>query len=445
MTSSEQTASQRPAPSSRRVRAPRRRAGTRCRRRSAASPAGAAARPAGSARRSRPPCRGKRTRSAGEHGVRSASAIAASAWTSRTFPSRSRNRCRSSSISQLHDERADQHALGSPCQPPAVQEAQQQRDHRDRPRRPRAGRRTAAGSARRPARSTGSTSSPKPDRDHQRAAVAVGPPAPADQPAGGEHAPEQAEERPVAGDRLVGEDDRRERGELEYGGERPQRRPAPHGSSARTTVPAPAGLVTQQAAAERLDAIGQAAQARPVARGHRPRRRRRSRSRGPRRARMPSTPRACLAALASASQATKYSASSIGRGSSPASQATAVGSGERAASVVSAGPRPCSRTTGWMPRASSRSSVERARELVARGRHAAPRLPRDRCGCRPRPAAAASPRRPGVAARRRADRARAAAARCRRRRSGAAVRRAGAPARARARSPTRPPRSAPGS
>ena len=62
-------------------------------------------------------------------------------------------------------------------------------------------------------------------RDHQRPGEAVGPAAPADQPAGHEHPAEQAEEGAVARDRLVGEDDRGEREQLGRSGARPQRDP----------------------------------------------------------------------------------------------------------------------------------------------------------------------------------------------------------------------------
>jgi len=68
---------------------------------------------------------------------------------------------------------------------------------------------------------------------------------------------------------------------------------------------------------------------------------------------------ACLATLASASDTTKYAVASITGGNrSRGTSTTVVATGERSTSAWTAPASPVSvRTAGWMPRASSRSSV----------------------------------------------------------------------------------------
>ena len=147
-----------------------------------------------------------------------------------------------------------------------------------------------------------------------------------------------------------------------------------HGSSAVTTVPAPGRAGDAQAAVERLDAVGEAAQAgaargvgaadavvgdlddgrRAGVRDTRTRRRRspaRTCRRWPAPRRRRSTPRARPARAAGRRRRTT----------------TAVGTGERAASESSAAARPWSSTAGWMPRASSRSSASDSASSLARG------------------------------------------------------------------------------
>ena len=109
----------------------------------------------------------------------------------------------------------------------------------------------------------------------------------------------------------------------------------PHGSSARTWCPCPAGLVTDSAPVERLDAVAQPGQPAAVADPRRPRPLsddlddERVAVLRPR-ARAPARRRACFAALVSASAATKYAAvSTTGGGRSPISASTVTGIAER--------------------------------------------------------------------------------------------------------------------
>ena len=137
----------------------------------------------------------------------------------------------------------------------------------------------------------------------------------------------------------------------------------PHGSSARTVVPRPLGLVTVSAAVERLDAMAQPGQPAAVRVGAAgaavgdlddepvaPSARARTRA---------GAPPPCLAALVSASAATKYAAvSTTGGGRAPISASTVTGMAERRPSASSAAARPRSASTGGaIPRARSRSSA----------------------------------------------------------------------------------------
>ncbi len=150
--------------------------------------------------------------------------MSASARASRKFPSRSRKKCRTTSANvPAAITPTSTRSARVASRPPLVKLsrsaiiAMAQASSRMSPKKRSVGESTCA--------NTGSTSSPNPVEHHQQSAAAVGPPAPRDQAAGDERAADEPEQGAEAGDRFVGEDDRRERDEFGRDGGRPQRRP----------------------------------------------------------------------------------------------------------------------------------------------------------------------------------------------------------------------------
>ena len=123
----------------------------------------------------------------------------------------------------------------------------------------------------------------------------------------------------------------------------------------------------------------------------------------------PSSPAACLATFASASEATKYAVAVSTARPAVEPGSTTTGTGERSASARTPDARPASvRIAGWIPRASSRSPRTTAAPRPRRVERVRGSVLADARG---RPAQRETPARRGAAGRRRAGRARSAAAR----------------------------------